>query len=219
LANPDKIGSDKNRPIGAFWDLAFKGINRGPNVPRHIVASRRQAGNEPNWKDGLYPAQLKLIIRILDGEDMFYCMATGGGKSALFAVPIVVLKELAAHPELYADLPARALPVGIVVTPTKGLAANIVRLIQSSWTHVVYFQVFELSKLNVSALAYCQETLSEARIAGRNLVHEIRDCKTWSVICVDPEHLRDKAWRQITAWDVFRANIVYGCTDEATCHR
>ncbi|KAF8207369.1 hypothetical protein K438DRAFT_1962298 [Mycena galopus ATCC 62051] len=154
----------------------------------------------PQWKDGLYPAQLKLIVRILDGEDIFCCMATGGGKSALFAVPIVVLKELAAHPELYADLPARALPVGIVVTPTKGLAANI---------------VFELSKLNVSALAYCQETVSEARIAGRNLVHEIRDCKTWSLISVDPEHLRDKAWRQITAWDVFRANIIYGCTDEA----
>ncbi|KAF8176409.1 P-loop containing nucleoside triphosphate hydrolase protein [Mycena galopus ATCC 62051] len=154
----------------------------------------------PQWKDGLYPAQLNLIVRILDGEDLFCIMATGGGKSALFAVPIVVLKELASHPELYPNLPARALPVGIVVTPTKGLAANI---------------VFELKNLGVSAFPYCQETVSEARIAGRNLVHEIRDCKTWNVICVDPEHLRDKAWRQITAWDVFRANTVYGCTDEA----
>ncbi|KAF8144805.1 P-loop containing nucleoside triphosphate hydrolase protein [Mycena galopus ATCC 62051] len=154
----------------------------------------------PQWKDGLYPAQLNLIVRILDGEDLFCIMATGGGKSALFAVPIVVLKELASHPELYPNLPARALPVGIVVTPTKGLAANI---------------VFELKNLGVSAFPYCQETVSEARIAGRNLVHEIRDCKTWNVICVDLEHLRDKAWRQITAWDVFRANTVYGCTDKA----
>ncbi|KAF8171574.1 P-loop containing nucleoside triphosphate hydrolase protein [Mycena galopus ATCC 62051] len=154
----------------------------------------------PQWKNGLYPAQLKLIVRILDGEDIFCSMATGGGKSALFAVPIIVLKELASHPELYPDLPVRALPVGIVITPTKGLAANI---------------VFELKKLDVSAFPYCQETVSEARMAGRNLVHEIRECKTWNVICVDPEHLREKAWRQITSSDVFRANVVYGCTDEA----
>ncbi|KAJ7874373.1 hypothetical protein B0H14DRAFT_3437819 [Mycena olivaceomarginata] len=31
-------------------------------------------------------------------------MATGGGKSALFAVPIIVLKELALHSGLYPDL-------------------------------------------------------------------------------------------------------------------
>ncbi|KAF8145002.1 P-loop containing nucleoside triphosphate hydrolase protein [Mycena galopus ATCC 62051] len=154
----------------------------------------------PQWQDGLYPAQLKLIVRILDGEDIFCSMATGGGKSALFAVPIIVLKEMALHPELYPDLPVRALPVGLVITPTKGLAANI---------------VLELKKLGISAFPYCQETITQARIAARNLVHEIRECKTWSVICVDPEHLREKAWRQITAWDVFRTNIVYGCTDEA----
>ncbi|KAJ7865477.1 hypothetical protein B0H14DRAFT_2573898 [Mycena olivaceomarginata] len=67
--------------------------------------------------------------------------------------------------------------------------------------------VLELKKLNVPAFAYCHETVTEARITGRNLVHEIRDCKTWNIICVDPEHLREKAWRQISAFDVFRANI------------
>ncbi|KAJ7886474.1 hypothetical protein B0H14DRAFT_3431304 [Mycena olivaceomarginata] len=105
----------------------------------------------PQWKDGLYPAQLKLIVRILDGEDIFCSMATGGGKSSLVAVPIIILKELASHPELYHDLPMRALPVGIVITPTKGLAANI---------------VFELKKRDISACPYCQETVSEARMAG-----------------------------------------------------
>jgi superfamily II DNA/RNA helicase len=54
-------------------------------------------------------------------------MATGGGKSALFAVPLIVLREIARNPGLYPDLLTRALPQGIVVTPTKGLAANIVR--------------------------------------------------------------------------------------------
>jgi superfamily II DNA helicase RecQ len=65
------------------------------------------------------------------------------------------------------------------------------------------------------ALAYCHETVTEARMTGRNLVQEIGECKTWNVICVDPEHLRDKAWREITAYDVYRANVVYGCVDEA----
>ncbi|KAJ7661779.1 hypothetical protein B0H14DRAFT_2489846, partial [Mycena olivaceomarginata] len=41
------------------------------------------------WKDGLYPWQLKLVVRILDGGDIFCCIATGGGKSALFGVPII----------------------------------------------------------------------------------------------------------------------------------
>ncbi|KAF7343562.1 P-loop containing nucleoside triphosphate hydrolase protein [Mycena sanguinolenta] len=154
----------------------------------------------PQWKNGLYPAQLNLVVRILDGEDIFCSMATGGGKSALFAVPILVLKEMARHPELYPSLPVRALPVGIVITPTKGLAANI---------------VLELQKLDIPAFSYCHETVTEARIAGRKLVDEIAECKTWNVICVDPEHLRDKSWRNITASDVFCANIVYGCVDEA----
>ncbi|KAF8193978.1 P-loop containing nucleoside triphosphate hydrolase protein [Mycena galopus ATCC 62051] len=154
----------------------------------------------PQWKDGLYPTQLNLVVRILDGEDIFCALATGGGKSALFAVPILVLKEMALHPEIYPALPVRALPVGIVIAPTKGLAANI---------------VFELGKLNIPALSYCQETVTQARKDGRNLVHEIRECKTWNIICVDPEHLRDKSWRQITAYEIFSANVVYSCVDEA----
>jgi hypothetical protein len=52
-------------------------------------------------------------------------------------------------------------------------------------------------------------------MTGRNLVQEIRECKTWNVISVNPEHLCDKAWREITADYVYRANIVYGCVDEA----
>ncbi|KAJ6549531.1 P-loop containing nucleoside triphosphate hydrolase protein [Mycena vulgaris] len=124
-------------------------------------------------------------------------MATGGGKSALFAVPILILREMARNRHLYPDLPTRALPQGIVVTPTKGLAANI---------------VLELGKLGIPAFAYCHETITAARKAGRNLPYE---CKTWNVICVDPEHLRDKVWREITAFAVYRTNLVYGCVDEA----
>ncbi|KAJ7770956.1 hypothetical protein B0H14DRAFT_3590558 [Mycena olivaceomarginata] len=153
----------------------------------------------PQWSNGLYPWQLEFIIRILDGKDAICCTATGDGKSALFAVPIIVLREVCANRHLYPDLPTRATPVGIVITPTKGLASNI---------------VLELEKLTVPALAYCSETVSEARKAGVNLTGQIMECK-WNVICVDPEHLREKAWRQIPAANKFRANLVYGCVDEA----
>ncbi|KAF7334056.1 P-loop containing nucleoside triphosphate hydrolase protein [Mycena venus] len=153
----------------------------------------------PQWKNGLYPAQQDLIARILDRQAILCCMATGGGKSALFSVPILILREMARNPHLYPDLPTCALPQGIVITPTKGLAANI---------------VLELKKLGIPALAYCHETVTEARMTGRNLAQEIGECKTWNVVCVDPEHLRDKAWRVITAHEVYRTNIVYGCTDE-----
>ncbi|KAJ7688339.1 hypothetical protein B0H14DRAFT_2551261 [Mycena olivaceomarginata] len=84
----------------------------------------------PQWKDGLYPWQLKPVVRILDGGDIFCCIATGGGKSVLVGVPIVVLEEVARRSNLYPDLPVRLLPVGLIITPTKGLPANsIVRSI------------------------------------------------------------------------------------------
>ncbi|KAJ7788586.1 hypothetical protein B0H14DRAFT_3504029 [Mycena olivaceomarginata] len=70
-------------------------------------------------------------------------------------------------------------------------------------------------KLHVPVFAYCHDTVTEARKTGRNLLVEIKECKTWSVICIDPEHLWEKTWREITASDTFRANLVYGCTDEA----
>ncbi|KAJ7608564.1 P-loop containing nucleoside triphosphate hydrolase protein [Roridomyces roridus] len=154
----------------------------------------------PQWPNGLYPYQLDLVARILDGQDLLCVQQTGGGKSALFAIPILVSQEMNRNPHLYPNLPTHALPQGIIVTPTKGLAANI---------------VLELEQLGIKALAYCHETITEARKAGRNLVEEITECKTWSIVCVDPEHLRDKAWRQISDCAAYCARLVYGCTDEA----
>jgi len=46
----------------------------------------------------------------------------------VFDIPLVVLLEMALNPTLYPDLPYRAKPIGIAVTPTKGLAANVVRV-------------------------------------------------------------------------------------------
>ena len=83
----------------------------------------------PTWTNGLHAVQLELVSAILDRKDVLCCTATGDGKSAAFSVPILVLLEYNKHPEAYvAGLPARKRPIGVVVTPTKGLADNIVRL-------------------------------------------------------------------------------------------
>ncbi|KAK6974154.1 P-loop containing nucleoside triphosphate hydrolase protein [Favolaschia claudopus] len=154
----------------------------------------------PQWANGLYSYQEDVVLRVLDGQDVLCCLNTGGGKSAMFAVPLIVLREMTRNPHLYPRLRTRARPVGIVITPTKGLAANI---------------VLELQKLDVPAFAYCHETITDYHKKGENLVKIIADCKTYSLICVDPEHLRDDSWRRITASDTFRANVIFGCVDEA----
>ena len=59
------------------------------------------------------------------------------------------------------------------------------------------------------------ETLTNARKAGLQLAKEIKECIRWQVVCVDPEHLRDKEWREITESPTFRTNVLFACVDEA----
>jgi hypothetical protein len=80
----------------------------------------------PEWKDGLHDWQLILVIRILDGEDVLCCTATGDGRSAIFAAPIIVLHEMSQNASQYPNLPYCLHPIGLIVTPTKGLSGNIV---------------------------------------------------------------------------------------------
>ncbi|KAJ6549201.1 hypothetical protein B0H10DRAFT_2128997 [Mycena sp. CBHHK59/15] len=129
----------------------------GKNTLRTIVKNAI-----PQWKDGLRTVQEELVAPILDGDDILCCTATGDGKSAAFSVPILALNEYNKNRHLYAaNLPTRLHPVGIVVTPAKGLANNI---------------VLELQKLGISAFAYCRETLAAARRAGVNLGKLLREC-------------------------------------------
>lgn len=81
----------------------------------------------PTWTNGLHAVQLELVSGILDGTDILCCTATGDGKSAAFAIPCLILLEYNKNPEAYPQgLPTRAKPTGVVITPTKGLANNIV---------------------------------------------------------------------------------------------
>jgi superfamily II DNA helicase RecQ len=64
-------------------------------------------------------------------------------------------------------------------------------------------------------LAYCKETISDARRSGIRLAEKIKECENWQVVCVDPEHVLDEEWREITDWPIYRQNIRFGCVDEA----
>ena len=72
----------------------------------------------------------------------------------------------------------------------------------------------KLSKLNISAFSYSKETLSTAQKAGIHLAEDIKECIRWQVVCVDPEHLRDREWREIMEYSTFQANILFACVDE-----
>ncbi|KAJ7635589.1 P-loop containing nucleoside triphosphate hydrolase protein [Mycena polygramma] len=155
----------------------------------------------PQWKNGLRPMQEELVAPILDGEDILCCTATGDGKSGAFSVPILVLNEYNANRHLYPpNLPTRSpRPVGMVVTPTKGLANNLVS---------------ELQKMGISAFAYSHDNLVEARRNGKDLASVIKECSTYQVIFVDPEHLSGKEWRIISEWPTFRSSILFFAVDE-----
>ncbi|KAJ7436651.1 P-loop containing nucleoside triphosphate hydrolase protein [Mycena galericulata] len=177
-----------------------------PRTPRWQDPIGRETANKivkklvPEWKAGLRPVQEDLVSAILDGDDLLCCTATGDGKSGAFSIPILVLNEYNTNRTLYpAGLPTRLNPVGIVVTPTKGLAANI---------------VLELTRMKISAFAYSREPLGDARRRGVKLADEIKTCAKWQVICVDPEHLKTAEWREISESPIFRSKIIYAATDE-----
>ncbi|THU81363.1 P-loop containing nucleoside triphosphate hydrolase protein [Dendrothele bispora CBS 962.96] len=156
----------------------------------------------PQWRDGLRTFQLDSIPLILDNQDIFCITATGEGKSALFAIPILVHEEIfknkISYPEFLA--PIRQEPVGIVVTPTKGLSNNIVKELQDQF--------------RITAFAYTRENIAEKARAGLNVDKEIADCQ-YQIICVDPEHLREPSWIKISDSPKFRKNVIFCCAEEA----
>jgi hypothetical protein len=77
----------------------------------------------PGWKDGLFRWQLIIVAWTLDGEEV---LCVTDGKSALFTVLIIILLEVAANPAVYPGFVNYRQPVGIVISPTKGLSANMV---------------------------------------------------------------------------------------------
>ena len=68
-----------------------------------------------------------------------------------FGIPSLVLNEYNARPDVYpAELPTRKRPIGVVITPTKGLANNIVH----------FSPLFYLLYSRLSRFSNCQNSMS-----------------------------------------------------------
>ncbi|EEB88771.1 hypothetical protein MPER_13216 [Moniliophthora perniciosa FA553] len=155
----------------------------------------------PQWSNGLRQFQRESISTILDQVDLMCITATGDGKSALFAVPILVHLEIIRNPSKYPkfNILMKEKPVGLVVIPTKGLGNNIVD---------------ELKGFGIKAFAFTAENIAEARRSGIKIIEDIILCK-YQIVCVDPEHLREPDWYRIMNSTSFRSNIIFGCAEEA----
>ncbi|KAJ7270715.1 P-loop containing nucleoside triphosphate hydrolase protein [Mycena haematopus] len=157
------------------------------------------ASEIPAWTNGLRDRQTQPILRILDGQDVLLCTATGDGKSALFMVPIICHLTISKSPDRFPKFARiRKHPVGVIITPTKGLARNIVE---------------SLAKHNISALAYDRETIISAASQHRNLQEELTSCQ-FRIVCVDPEHLRSSSWLKIFDAPTFRQNLIFVNVEE-----
>ncbi|KAJ7207764.1 hypothetical protein B0H12DRAFT_1243083 [Mycena haematopus] len=156
-------------------ELATWRSPEGQETLKSIVAAKI-----PVWKDGLRERQVQPILHILDGQDVILCTATGDGKSALFT-------EFAGK------------PVGVIITPTKGLARNIVET---------------LSNHGISAIAYDRENIVHAASQRRNLIEEVSSCD-FRVVCVDPEHLKSPSWFKIFDAPKFQQNLIFVSVEEA----
>ncbi|KAF5353124.1 hypothetical protein D9758_008808 [Tetrapyrgos nigripes] len=96
----------------------------------------------PQWTNGLKDGQIRAITRILDREQVVWVAATGEGQ----------------NPELCPSFVTKEKPVGIVVTPMKGLATNIniaddvikgvdvVQEISNCKYHIIYVDPAHLKK-------------------------------------------------------------------------
>ncbi|KAK0197660.1 P-loop containing nucleoside triphosphate hydrolase protein [Armillaria mellea] len=168
---------------------------QGPEALKRAVARRI-----PQWNGGLRDHQQEFIPYILDGDNLLVCTATGDGKSAYFTASILAHLDVRDDLDLYVGFKAKKKPVGVVITPTIGLASNIVS---------------ELSGFRIQGISLCHDTIVEARRSGASLVKDVVSCNKYQVVCIDPEHLNEKEWQDIMKSDEFWSNTVYVCIEEA----
>lgn len=90
--------------IYAFW-LSRMPDNVKWRSPEGLTALKSVVSARlPLWTTGLHPWQEEPIQRILDGEDVILCTATGDGNSALFLVPILCHLEASKYPDRFPGL-------------------------------------------------------------------------------------------------------------------
>ncbi|KAE9394069.1 hypothetical protein BT96DRAFT_998899 [Gymnopus androsaceus JB14] len=176
-------------PNSCFWQSST-----GLALLDKIIAKR-----VPSWSTGLREGQKEAIVKVLDDEDVFWIAATGDGKSAAFQVPLLVHDEISQNPDLYPGINGRPKAVGVVIMPTKGLGCNIVT---------------ECQNLGISAFAYTHANVTQARKDNVDLVAQISCCE-YSLVLVDPEHLKKSEWVRIARSPIFCSNLIYACAEDA----
>ncbi|KAF9066188.1 P-loop containing nucleoside triphosphate hydrolase protein [Rhodocollybia butyracea] len=166
----------------------------GTDTLNHVVSAWI-----PQWELGLWDFQREWIPLVLDHQNLVAFTATGDGKSFLFLVPILIHLELSTNPLQYTKFPVQHQAVVMVITPMKGLATSILS---------------EAKEFGIAGLSYCHEIISQYRIDKINLEALICECKTWNLLCIDPEHLAAPEWRRIINHPTFRANLIEFVVDE-----
>ncbi|KAF9058741.1 P-loop containing nucleoside triphosphate hydrolase protein [Rhodocollybia butyracea] len=166
----------------------------GTDTLNRVVSARI-----PQWELGLRDFQREWIPLVLDHQNLVAFTATGDGKSVLFLVPILIHLELSTNPLQYTNFPVQHQAVVMVITPTKGLATSILS---------------EAKEFGIAGLSYCHEIISQYRINKINLEALICECKTWNLLCIDPEHLATPEWRRIINHPTFHANLIEFVVDE-----
>ena len=87
--------------------------------------------NVSEWPDRLYEPQVCSLVRTLDRVSQVVRMPTGGGKTGLFAAPVLMAQYLNKHPSQQSK-PIAKKPVAIVIVPLIELANNHVSGIKLS---------------------------------------------------------------------------------------
>ncbi|KAF5383193.1 hypothetical protein D9615_004911 [Tricholomella constricta] len=155
-------------------------------------------GLMPQWRNGPREFQVDVWANILDKIAVLLIAHTGGGKTAAFWGPVLIMQHLLqfAIPGVPAP-PSK--PVGIIVTPLVELGNNHAR---------------EINQLGIGTVAVNAETVREAVAEGRNLYSEVRHCK-WSMVLISPERLLTPELDGVLRDECFRKNVVLLGVDEA----
>ncbi|KAF8187145.1 ATP-dependent DNA helicase RecQ [Pholiota molesta] len=164
----------------------------GQTIIREIIEERL-----PQWPNGPHVSQVECWAHSLQAVPTILIASTGWGKTAAFFGPILVLEHLRQHPRPgLPEIPSN--PVVVVVTP----------LIELGNAHAR-----EIALLGISVVSLNSETLTAASDAGRNLYHEIRECK-YAIVFISAERLVLPEVDAIIRNPAFRKNLILLGIDE-----
>ena len=144
--------------------------------------------------------------------------ACGDGKTAAAYLPLLVLKKLAAEPDLpWYGTRVPEQPVVLMVTPLSDLGHSQV----SDRALVSIFldgspkpKVEEVKRLGIAAVALDVDNVKTASEQGRYLLKEVHECK-WQLVIVSPERLTSPEFDKILQSRKFRKNLVLYVVDKA----